>query len=567
MKKLFLPALTVISLLACGIYFSQSTNAIDGSYWRAGRIIDDSLFTNGYDMSTSDIQNFLNKKVPVCDTNGQGTSDMGGIDYNGDGRITRREYAKYRGYGDNYIFTCLKDFYEVPKSTSGGPLPANNYGGKPIPAGAQSAAQLISNAAVKYRINPKALLIKIATESPGPLTSDDWPFEKQYTYAMGAHCPDTPQGHVCDPNWGGFSLQIDEAAALLRSYLDNMEQPWWPYKKPYQVNNILIQDVNVKNCGSTGVYIESKATAALYTYTPYQPNQAALSNMYGTGDSCSTYGNRNFWRAWNDWFGPSLTDPATSDRFAHPDGTLVRYLTDPAVYLIVNGEKRHIPSVEIFESYKFTFPDVKAMTTGDLRLPTGTPYAQFRSGVLLKLSNDSNYYQVYGLPDGSQRVKTLSPDVAQQLGYKNIKPILVAPGQMPQNDGQPATKDTVHPNGTLVIDPRNLYVYLIDNGQLRHIPSPYTLFSYRYNFNDPIVANSADQQLPIGSPMPFREGQLVVDAAGYVRVANTIDSTGQGELRHIPAYFIFTGLRYTWNDVLPQDVSNIPLGTQLQPQF
>ena len=32
------------------------------------------------------------------------------------------------------------------------------------------------------------------------------------------------------------------------------------------------------------VFIQSKANAALYTYTPYQPNAAALNNMYSTGD-------------------------------------------------------------------------------------------------------------------------------------------------------------------------------------------------------------------------------------------------------------------------------------------
>lgn len=557
-----------LSLVILALAVTPSTvSAVDSSTWKVGRIIDDSLFTSARDMSVSDIQNFLNSKVPTCDTNGQGTSDFGGVDYNGDGRITRREYAQYRGYGDSYVFTCLKDYYEVPKTTAGPDLPANNYGGKPIPAGAKSAAQLISDAAIKYNINPKALLIKIATESPGPLTSDDWPFEKQYTYAMGAHCPDTPQGHVCDPSWGGFSLQIDEAAALLRWYLDSMTQSWWAYKKPFQANDILIQDVNVKNCGSTSVYIESKATAALYTYTPYQPNKAALDNMYSTGDDCSTYGNRNFWRIWNDWFGPTLTDPATSDRFAHPDGTLVRYLTDPAVYLIVDGQKRHISSIEVFMSYRYIFPDVKLMTTGDLHLPTGPEYSQFRSGTILHVNNDPNYYQVYMLPDGSQRVKTLTPAVLTQLGYKASSAITVQTQQLPQNDGVQAQAVDRHPDGTLVIDPRNLYVYLIDNGQLRHIPSPYTLFSYRYNFNDPIVASVADQALPIGKPMPYREGQLVVDSAGYVRVANTIDATGDGELRHIPAYFIFVGLRYSWSDVMPQDVANIPYGTQLQPQF
>ena len=36
---------------------------------------------------------------------------------------------------------------------------------------------------------------------------------------------------------------------------------------------------------------------------PYRPNAAALANLYGTGDACSAYGNRNFWRYFNDWFG------------------------------------------------------------------------------------------------------------------------------------------------------------------------------------------------------------------------------------------------------------------------
>jgi len=52
--------------------------------------------------------------------------------------------------------------------------------------------------------------------------------------------------------------------------------------------------------------MQNAATAALYNYTPYQPNKAALDNLYGSGNSCSAYGNRNFWRMYNDWFGPTI---------------------------------------------------------------------------------------------------------------------------------------------------------------------------------------------------------------------------------------------------------------------
>ena len=49
--------------------------------------------------------------------------------------------------------------------------------------------------------------------------------------------------------------------------------------------------------------ISNQATASLYNYTPYQPNAASLAAGYGHGRRCSSYGNRNFWIYFTDWFG------------------------------------------------------------------------------------------------------------------------------------------------------------------------------------------------------------------------------------------------------------------------
>jgi hypothetical protein len=304
-KRIFIATLLAFSSLLMTVVLAPSAHAVSASDWQAGRIIDDTLFTNPNGMTVDQIQDFLNRYVGTsgngvpgqCDTNGVRLSEFGGG--------TRAEYGASRG--NPAPFTCLKDFYEVPKINPGPGIPANNYGGKPIPAGAKSAAQLIWDAAQRYSINPKVLLVTIQKESAGPLTTDDWPFLKQYTYAMGAHCPDSgPGGSAnCDEDYAGFSLQISESARLFRYYLDNMNQSWWPYKKPGN-NNVLYHPNSA--CGSSNIYITTRATAALYTYTPYQPNQAALNNLYGTGDSCSAYGNRNFWRIFSDWFG-STTRP------------------------------------------------------------------------------------------------------------------------------------------------------------------------------------------------------------------------------------------------------------------
>lgn len=301
MKKIF--SLTIVSLLASvglSVAGLSSAHAVTGADWRAGNIISDSLFYDSNSMSVDDIQNFLNNKVPNCDTWGtQPASEKG---YPG---MTHKQYAAMAGWpGPPYI--CLKDYYQVPRSDT----IINNYNSTASrPAGSISAAQIIKNAADNYGVSPKALLVLLHKESAGPLTVDSWPLESQYKNSMGYACPDTAP---CDPQFAGFYNQVTNAAKRIQTYKN---YPTSYRHQPFQTNSQVYYNPNLNGCRWSAVYIEGYATAGLYNYTPYQPNQAALNNLYGTGDGCSAYGNRNFWRLWNDWFGPTnlqftkLTDP------------------------------------------------------------------------------------------------------------------------------------------------------------------------------------------------------------------------------------------------------------------
>lgn len=290
--------LALAMVLGVLILFASPTKAVSKTDWQAGNIISDNAFTDKDSMSVADIQSFLDKRI-ACDRWGRGVASEFGSS------LTRADLAKKRGW-QSPPYTCLNEYHEVPKTSPGGGVPLNNYANPhQIPSGAKSAAWIIKDAAERYRISPKVLLVKLATESAGPLTSDKWPFRNQYRYAMGSHCPDTGAGGTanCNPDYAGFSIQIYSAAKLLRWYMDNIDKPWWYHKKTGK--NHVLWNVKESGCGGADIVIENKATAALYTYTPYQPNGAALSNMYGTGDRCSSYGNRNFWRVYWDWFGPS----------------------------------------------------------------------------------------------------------------------------------------------------------------------------------------------------------------------------------------------------------------------
>lgn len=258
----------ILALVITTFFFAAVVSADDASAnFNAGRIIDDSVMTDYNSMNTGDIQRFLESKV-TCDTWGTKKSEYGGG--------TRAQYAASRGWQAPPYY-CMTTYSE-----SG-----------------VSAAQMIYDKAQKYRINPKVLIVLLQKEQG--LITDEWPtYSPQYKTATGYGCPDTAP---CDSQYFGLGNQLDWAAKMFRAIIDN--SPNW--YTPYVLGNNYIQYSPVASCGGSIVNIENRSTQALYNYTPYQPNQAALNAGWGTA-SCGAYGNRNFYLYFTSWFGSISTN-------------------------------------------------------------------------------------------------------------------------------------------------------------------------------------------------------------------------------------------------------------------
>lgn len=326
MKKYLVAGLLVL-VAAVGIAAPQPiASAVSANDWRAGNIINDPLFFNGSAMTQQDIQNFLNAQVPTCDT--------WGTQLRSDGR-TRAAYGTSVGVPPPYI--CIKDYYENPTTHE-----TNFNASATVPTGAKSAAQIIYEAAVRYNVNPKVILVTIKKEAAENLLGDDWPWQSQYRSAMGYGCPDTAP---CDTEYYGFYNQVENAARQFRQYAT------YPEDYRYKTGHVNFIQYNPNSaCSGTNVFVESQATAGLYNYTPYQPNTAALANMYGTGDGCSAYGNRNFWRIWSDWFG-STTDERLYYRVIQGDQS-------GEVYLQTHQGKYYVPSYSLLAEWGMGPEDV-----------------------------------------------------------------------------------------------------------------------------------------------------------------------------------------------------------------
>lgn len=282
-KFLALFASFLLGVLGVLISPANSAQALVGSDFKAGNIIDDATFFNGSTMTPDDIQNFLNVKVPNCDTWGSKMHSSG---------QTRAQYGASKGNPAPY--TCLKSYSQNTPSRSAENQLCGAYTG-----GTKSSARIIYDVAKACGINPKVLLVLLQKEQS--LISDDWPWNIQYRSATGFGCPDTAP---CDAEYYGFFNQVYNAARIYKKYARDAQL----YNYRSGRNNNILYNPN-HGCGSSSVYIQNQATAGLYVYTPYQPNKAALDNLYGLGDGCSAYGNRNFWRLYNDWFGPTSGSP------------------------------------------------------------------------------------------------------------------------------------------------------------------------------------------------------------------------------------------------------------------
>jgi hypothetical protein len=249
---------TVLSVVASPS--TELAEAANLSGFDPGLIITDELFYNPNTMTAAEIQSFMESKDPDC------------VDYT---------------YMDGVTpMMCIQDYSaKVPARDANSNCAA-------IPSStSKSASAILYLMATACGINPQVLLVLLQKEEDLILNAHS---EGRYQIAAGYGCPDTA---ACASKYKGYANQLYNAAYSFKQWHKPLTRQFMPYK-----NNTIRYSPNAK-CGSTTVYIKNYATAALYTYTPYVPNRAALAAGYGYGDSCSAYGNRNFYNYFADWFG------------------------------------------------------------------------------------------------------------------------------------------------------------------------------------------------------------------------------------------------------------------------
>ena len=484
--------------------------ALSGKMFDPGLIISDSVFYDFGTMTAADIQRFLDSKVETCKATSAGP-------------------------------TCLRHYKMDTQAKAGedgrcSPLPAKTN---------QSAAQIIFDVANACKINPRVLLVILQKEQGLVQATNPTPY--MYRAALGYGCPDS-QPAICGKGSTitGLFNQLYRAAGQLQWYGDPRGSFTYlkvgtNVKVKYQAdfcdarNSAGTCTKWVDKCGSKVFQLKSQASAALYYYTPYTPNDAALKNLYGTGDTCSAYGNRNFWRFYSDWFGSTI------------GGGFLLKSKDSPTYLIVDSTRYEIKDANLVDALK---------PLGPLGTVSQAYMDSFKDGGQLTPLVQSSTKKLYFVSEG-KKYTLASCDLALEIGLDCAKAITLTTSQLNALTTAGGTTTYVPGDGA--------DRYLIDNGEIHEILDAPSIAAA--NITLPALSKtkiSAFKSLRWGAPVASNRTLFTDRATGQKGVYIT------GQYYRIPpavAAEIDFGKWFTPSagSLSPQGLSAVETGVELKP--
>ncbi|MFH1047363.1 MAG: hypothetical protein V1738_03600 [Patescibacteria group bacterium] len=371
----------------------------------------------------------------------------------------------------------------------------------------KGTAQLIDDAAKRYSINPKYVLVLMQKESG--IIETQIPNENQLNWSVGyALCDGCYKSSELAQKYKGFGRQIDAGAGWMDWYMSNA--PSLTYlKQPGITYTISSEEVTPINL----------ATAGMYNYTPH------------------LHGNKLFYNIWQRWWGRGVGE------IRFPDGTLIMNESNGAHAVIQGGKFRPIASASVLES-RFGNRAPVILTDGEFRVLEQANPGKPLSFTDLSLVRDETGMAY--LLIGNERHAIESSEVFREIGFnpEEIEDVLLQDIE-DYTLGAAITLDGAYPLGQLVQDTATGGVWYVESG-VRHAIWDRSILDTRFGQRT-IVQTTAEEinGYELGDPVTFVDGTLAKspdDPAVYV--------ISDGQRRRIPSEEVFLGYGYTWTSIV-----------------
>jgi hypothetical protein len=370
----------------------------------------------------------------------------------------------------------------------------------------KNPSQLIFDAAQRYTINPKYIMVLLQKESG---IVEGTPTQKLLDWATGyALCDRCQRTAPLAQKYKGLAKQIDAGAGWMDWFLKNSANQKSLYKAgvTYSINNTPITPTNA-------------ATAALYSYTPH------------------ISGNRLFWRIWQRWF----NDDSAATQM--PDGAILRNAKTNEYSVVQAGVFRPIKYKSLVGT-RFSASAVISLEDSEYTLLTKASPGKtiaFADLALVKTETGDIYLLV-----GNTRRHITSPEAFQTIGFnpEELEDVLFSDiaDYIP---GQDITTTTGPIIPRLVQDISTGGVFYIEDNIKHPLWDKALLIT---NFPDKRLTKATTTELSkytLGSPISFLNGTLVKSASDP-----TVYLISNGQRRPITSEQVFLDFGFSWTAII-----------------
>lgn len=395
----------------------------------------------------------------------------------------------------------------------------------------QKASEIIAGAFSEYQISACWILATLQKEQ-SLITSKEARSQRALDFAMGFACP---SGGSCDERYSGFKKQVESAAWQIRNrYLVHPE--WYSFQKGKETET---EDGHV-------VKPRNVATAVNYNYTPV------------VGDGVNHGGNYNFVLSWTKWLSWFVT--------VHPAGNILQAIGSKAVYLTIYDEdteevqKMIITNWPVFLANGYSASRILKVDQSEIDSYKNSHLKMtWPNGTLIQGPGPAIYAM-----ENNRRRHIVSAAVFKAMGFSTRNIRKVSEQELAGIPGGPAITDASKKlDGTLVRTKENPAIYILENGQRRHIAEWNVFQANGYAWGDVKIISQAEMDsYPPGATMVLRDG-LLVKANGRPGVWVAED----GKLRQVRSMAVFNTLGYQWSwvkTVSAQYLDSVPKGEVIE---
>lgn len=372
-------------------------------------------------------------------------------------------------------------------------ITVNPKNGKPM-----RACEIIYEAAQKYKINPKYLIVLLQKEQS--LITNPRPRVKALDWATGfALCDSCNMNDPRLNKYKGFYNQVNYAAERNRFYIKNRDKPW-------------LFQVNYKyNIDGREIIPLNQATACLYNYTPHWN------------------GNYNFWKIWQKWFTRK-----------YPNGSILKEVDSPGIWLIEECKRRPFITWTAFIS-RYNTDNIIEVNYNDLsKYPIGA-WIKFANYSYLKTPDN----QIY-LIDNDKLRPFASPEVVRYFGVNPEEVINIAwEDYRYYAKGSEIAMNSMYPNGAVLKNKDSGEIYYVKDG-IKSLIIDEKILDTNYP-NQLITQVSKDEldNLEDTEFIKFKDGTLIKSKNN-----NAVYIISDGERCPIVNGDVFEDLDYDWSDII-----------------